>query len=152
MEDPQTIILLSTTSELKIRFSRPLDVTNRKIALLSVQHPHIYQSFRRGKRLIKDEISIDELETVFIFCDAIKENVHVNKVDSDISVHPIQCIDVVHLEIRPHQVTKLTVQEPIYHEFSTNILSSLTVNLCDMNFNNLNFSKSSPIVVKLLIK
>ena len=83
MESPTQIILVSRTAELKIRFARVLDVTNKKIALSSIQYPHVELEKRhRMKRLVKDSYAVGEMLTALITCDEVKENTIMNEINS----------------------------------------------------------------------
>ena len=53
--EPLQIVLVTRTAELKIRFPEPIDVSTRKVALLSIQYPLMNQvRLTRSKRLLKD--------------------------------------------------------------------------------------------------
>ena len=152
MESPTQIILVSRTAELKIRFAHVLDVTNKKIALSSIQYPHVeLEKQRRMKRLVKDTYAIGEILTAFMTCDEVKENAIMNEINSSNASLPFRCLDMIQLQpYREHNL--LEIESPLYHEFSANRLLGLTLSLCDLNGDKISFDRGGYIMVKLLIK
>ena len=144
--------MISRTAELRIRFAHILDVTNKKIALSSIQYPHVeLEKQHRMKRLVKDSYAVGEMLTAFVTCDEVKENAIMNESNSSNASLPFRCLDMIQLQTyREHNT--LEIESPLYHEFSANSLIGLTLSLCDLNGDKISFDGVGYIVVKLLIK
>ena len=151
MESPTQIILVSRTAELKIRFAHVLDVTNKKIALSSIQYPHVeLEKQHRMKRLVKDSYAVGEMLTALITCDEVKENTIMNEINSSNASLPFRCLDMIQLQTYRER-TLLEIESPQYHEFSASSLFGLTLSLCDLNGDKISFDGGGYVMVKLLI-
>ena len=152
--EPLQIVLVSRTAELKIRFPEPIDVSTRKVALLSIQYPLINQVRpTRSKRLLKDAFPLEELTPAFITCNVVNDNTYVNGIDlAASSSNLLRCIDVLSLETRFREINQVTKNHLVFHDFSVKTLLGLTVKIQDLNNELINFSGDGLIMVKIMIK
>ena len=147
------IILVSETSSLKINFEHTLDVKNKKIALLGFQSPDIDKSFegkRREKRVPKDSYFVGDSLTMVVHCDKIVDNVFVNKTDSFNFSSPIKSLGILRVK-SGLGYNSIEIKNPKYYNLNTESLSSLDIELRDLNENMINFDPGY-IVVNLGIR
>ena len=147
------IILISESASLIINFKKMLDVKDKEIALMSIQYPDLRQQTegRRSKRLAKDSLVVGDSLTVFIHCNQISENTHVNDPFNSNVDSPLQCLDVIQLKSE-HKSNVTEIQNPVYHGFITNNLFSLNVELRDFNGELIKFTSGGYVVMKLTLK
>ena len=147
------VILISESVSLTINFKKMLDVKDKEIAVLSIQYPDLRQrnEDRRTKRLAKDTLVVGDSLTVFIHCNQINENVHVNDLFSSNISSSMQCLDVLQLK-SDHEYNVTEIQNPVYHDLNTDNLFSLNIELRDLNGKLIQFTSGGYIVVKLALK
>jgi hypothetical protein len=152
MDCPKQIILVSWSAELKVRFNHQVDVTNKKIALSSIQYPYVMSAdHQRTKRLIKDRHVLGEVRTALVLCDAIRENAIINDIKTSSASFPLRSMDMIQLQTR-REYTVIEVKNPVFHEFSASTFLGLTVRLCDLNGEKIKFNGGGIVVIKLLIE
>ena len=151
MDCPKQIILVSWNAEFKIRFSQQVDVTNKRIALSSIQYPSVQPANQlQKKRLVKDMVAVGEIQSVLILCDAIRENTIINDINTSSACFPLRCMDLLQFETyREHNL--IEVKNPVFHDFNATTFLGLTIKICDLNGDNVQFN-GGVVVLKLLIE
>ena len=105
---------------------------------------------RREKRVPKDSYFVGDYLTMVVHCDKIEDNVFVNKSYSSNFSSPIKSLAILRVK-SGLGYNSIEIKNPKYYNLNTDSLSSLDIELRDLNENMINFDPGY-IVVNLGIR